>query len=166
METNSDMWAILAAVGSFVAAVAAVAAAIFSFWLHSFERRRRRFDILEQSFDVLQRVNEKALESDDNLCAAILSGNPGDKTSVEEARIVYFHYMRINRMFRAYEYMKGGYLSEADADRIIKPHLGTLKPVMPKLRAILARGYPPDFIEYLLGRVSSAALLPVITGPG
>lgn len=130
-----------------------------------YERRRRRFEILEQSFDVLQRLNEKALETDSNLRAAILSGHPEDQTPIDEARIIYFHYMRINRMFRAYEYLRGGYITRFEADRIMAPHLGTLKPIAQKLPAILARGYPEDFAKYLIKRVEEAKNLPVITGP-
>lgn len=137
-------------------------AALFGVGIFFYSRRQRQFDILEQSFDVLQRLNEKALERDELTEAAILSGNPDDKTSREEARIIYFHYMRINRMFRAYEYYRGWFITKNQRDRIIAPHLGTLVPILPKLPAILERGYPEDFREFLVRKVESASVPSVI----
>jgi hypothetical protein len=140
---------------SIAAAVFSIGSAIFIFF---HQRRERRFDFLEQSFDALQRINEKALESDENVLAAIRSANPADETSAEEGRHIYFHYMRINRIFRAYEFMRGGFLGPSDAERIIGPQLGTLVSIVPQLPPILERGYPADFRDYLLQRVSAAEM--------
>lgn len=144
---------------SIVSAILSVGSALYIFL---YQRRQNSFNILEQSFDVLQRINEKALESSENSLAAVRSCNPDDKTTAEQARIIYFHYMRINRIFRAYEYVRGGYLSQELGDRIIEPHLGTLVSVLPILPSIMERGYPPDFREYLIGRVKQTRISSLI----
>jgi len=146
----------------YITAISTFSTALLLFGVFFWGLRQRQFDFLEQSFDLLQRINEKALENDKNAIAAIKSGNPNDNTKAEEARIIYFHYMRINRMFRAYEYRRGWFITTKQRDRIINPHLGTLKPVLEKLPAILDRGYPPDFRDFLIKRVSNASLLKVI----
>lgn len=127
-----------------------------SVWGYFYHHKRARFDIMEQSFDALQRINEKALDSDLNLLAAIQSGNPLDRTGEDEARLIYFYYMRINRVFRAYEYRRGKFINQRQADRIMQPAIGTLKGALPKIDAILSRGYPEDFIVWLKKRIENA----------
>ena len=113
---------------------------------------------MEQSFDVLQRINEKALENDQNVLAAVLSANPGDKMTADEARIIYFHYMRINRIFRAYEYHLGGFISSRQRDRIARPQIRTLVSVKDQLPEIIQRGYPEDYLEYLMTELGTVKL--------
>lgn len=139
----------------FPAVISFIALAI-SIWGYFHHHKRARFNIMEQSFDALQRINEKALESDLNLLAAIQSANPMDKTPVDEARIIYFHYMRINRIFKAYEYRRGRFISQRQANRIMQPHFGALKGAMPKFDAIMARGYPEDFTVWLKKKIEKS----------
>ncbi len=139
-----------------VTSVSTAVTAFFVIGIFFYNRRQQQFDILEQSFDVLQRVNEKALESRSNVLAAIRSANPDDKTDADEAMFVYFHYMRINRVFRAYEYCRGGFITEEQRDRISEPQIRTLVSVVDKLPAILERGYPDDFHDFLIPRVRAA----------
>lgn len=140
-----------------ITSISTAVAAFFVIGIFFYSRRQQQFDILEQSFDVLQRLNEKALESPENVLAAIQSANPDDKTGVKEGKRIYFHYMRVNRVFRAYEYCRGKYITEEQRDRIANPQIRTLVSVADKLPAILERGYPNDFIhDYLLPRVRSA----------
>ncbi|MEL7026005.1 MAG: hypothetical protein AAGO57_02080 [Pseudomonadota bacterium] len=139
-----------------ITSVASAVTAFFVIGIFFYNRRQQQFDILEQSFDVLQRVNEKALESSDNVLAAVRSANPDDTTGEEEARIIYFHYMRINRIFRAYEYCSGGFITEEQRDRISEPQIRTLVSVVDKLPAILERGYPDDFHDFLIPLVRAA----------
>lgn len=109
---------------------------------------------MEQNFDVLQKINETALSSKENLEAAIRSVNPNDEIDEKEARKIFFHFMRINRLMRMYEYSKVGFISQGEADRIVDAHIGTLKEAMPMLNKFNQRGYPPDFIEYLNAKIS------------
>ena len=139
-----------------ITSVSTAVTAFFVIGIFFYSRRQQQFDILEQSFDVLQRVNEKALESPENIMAAILSANPSEETTEEEARVIYFHYMRINRVFRAYEYWRGGFITEEQRDRISEPQIRTLVSAVEKLPAILERGYPDDFHDFLIPRVRNA----------
>lgn len=146
----------LSIVFSAIAAISTSITTLVAIWIFFYSRKQMQFDILEQSFDVLQRINEKALESNSNVIAAMKSGNPEESTDAADALIVYFHYMRINRMFRAYEYWKGNFITTEQRDRIIVPHLGTLKPILEQLPIIMQRGYPKDFIEFLVTEVKKA----------
>ena len=139
-----------------VTSVSTAVTAFFVVGIFFYNRRQQQFDILEQSFDILQRVNEKALESPENVLAAIRSASPNDKTEVEEAMRIYFHYMRINRVFRAYEYCRGGFITEEQRNRISEPQIRTLISVADKLPAMLERGYPDDFHDFLIPRVRNA----------
>lgn len=142
---------------SALSAVSAAAAAGVAIWVVVYGGKQRRFQILEDSFDVLQRINEAALASEANALAAIRSANPADQATPEEARIIYFHYMRINRIFRAYEYWRGGFLSEKERERVIAPQLRTLVSIQESLPAIVERGYPDDFLDFLIPAVRSAS---------
>ncbi len=152
-----------------VSALATVVAAGFVIGIFLYNKKQQQFDFLEQSFDVLQRINEKALESPEHSLAAVLSGNPNDKTTKEDAFIVYFHYMRINRIFRAFEYCNGGFITKEQRDRICSPAIPTLVPILDKLPAILERGYPAgdstnSFAEFLIPLVREANVPRRITG--
>jgi len=59
-------------------------------------RLKDRISALEQNFDVLQRLNEIALQSDDNVIAAVKSVCPDDNINIQEARVIFFQYLRIN----------------------------------------------------------------------
>lgn len=121
------------------------------------DKKNREIELLsvmEQNFNVLQRINETALSSKENLEAAIRSVNPNDEIEEKEARKIFFHFMRINRLMRVYEYTKVGFISKGESDRIVDAHIGTLKEAMPMLDKLNQRGYPSDFIEYLNMKVS------------
>lgn len=145
-----------------ITTVATTATALFAFGIFFYNRRQRQFEILEQSFDLMQRINETALSSDENLIAAVRSGNLADETDIEAARHAYFQYMRINRILRAYEYNRGGFLSDEQRDRIIDSHIATLKPAEKNLRSMLERGYPEDFKDFIVTKVAKARPIPAI----
>ena len=145
-----------------VTTISTTATALFAFGIFFYNRRQRQFEILEQSFDLMQRINETALSSDENLIAAVRSGNLSDETDIEAARHAYFQYMRINRILRAYEYNRGGFLSDEQRDRIIDSHIATLKPAEKNLRSMLEQGYPDDFKDFLVQKVSKAPSIPSI----
>ena len=145
-----------------LANLASLVTAAVAFYIFLYSKKQQRFLILEQSFDVLQRINEKALESDLNACAAVQSANPQDKMSAPDARILYFHYMRINRIFRVFEYYQGGFILWPEAERIITPQVKTLVSVKNKLPFILERGYPPEFATFLMQRVELSSLPSII----
>ena len=132
-----------------ITTIASVITAAVAIWIYLYGRHQKRFEIMEQSFDVLQRLNEKALESDENVLAAIRSAQPGDKIGADEARIIYFHYMRINRVYRAYEYHLGGFITKKQRDRIALPQIRTFVSIAEKIPAMIQRGYPSDFLDYL-----------------
>ncbi|MBL4784616.1 MAG: hypothetical protein JKY49_04225 [Cohaesibacteraceae bacterium] len=154
-----------------ITTIASVVTASMVVWIFYRSRRQHQFDFLEKSFDVLQRLNEKALSSSANLEAVVKSGNITDKTKAGEARILYFHYMRINRTYRAYEYWRGGYISKEVRDRISDPYWGSYRYLLEKplgksdkskLERMLERGYPKDFAEWFIPHVESSKELPVI----
>lgn len=146
-----------------ITSISTAAAAFFIIGIFLYNRKQRQFEILEQSFDVMQRINEVALSSKENLNAAIKSGNPLDKTDEKAARELYFHYMRINRLVRAYEYHQGGFLSVEHRDLIVKNHISALLPIRENLDTILARGYSDGFKEFLRDELKTAKPLPVVT---
>ena len=146
-----------------ITAVSTTVAAVFVVGVFFYNRRQHRFDFIERSFDVLQRVNEKALESPENALAAIRSATPNDETDEDEAMLIYFHYMRINRIFRAYEYWNGGFITEEQRDRISSSQIKMLVPIKDKLERMLERGYPPDFHEWLLPLVKKETEVSYIT---
>lgn len=124
--------------------------AILSFIPFLWTRYQYRAALLEQSFNALQRINEAALRSDENVLAALRSVRASDETSADQGRIFYFNYMRINRMFRAYEYRRYWLISRRMRDRIIKSHLSSVLEAKTYLPELLERGYPKDFVIYLL----------------
>lgn len=120
-----------------------------------YQHRQKRFEILEQSFDVMQRVNELVVSSDENVVAGLPSIQ-GDEIDKFAARRMYFTYMRINRIFRAYEYRRGFFLSRKERDRIVDSYIGSLAGNPLLNEEFLERGYPPDFRKFLLKRLETA----------
>ena len=109
---------------------------------------------MEEMGDSLQRINEKALESKANLFAAIKSDNTKLPTTKEEdARILYFHYMRLNRIFRAYEYKRGKFITNNQLNKIIQPHRAILSDALKSLGPIAYRKYDKKFIKFLLAEI-------------
>jgi len=54
-----------------------------------YQYRQKKFEILEQSFDVMQRVNELVVSSDENVRAGLPVVN-GDEIDILSARRMYF----------------------------------------------------------------------------
>lgn len=71
--------------------------------------------------------------------------------------------MRINRIFRAYEYWKGGFITETQRDRISKSQIKMLIPIKDKLPRVLERGYPEDFHQWLLPLVEDETEVSLIS---
>lgn len=117
-----------------------------------YQFRQKKFEILEQSFDVMQRVNELVVSSDENVRAGLPVVN-GDEIDQLSARRMYFTYMRINRIFRAYEYSRGFFLTRRERDRIVDSYIGSLVDNPMITEEFLERGYPRDFREFLLERI-------------
>lgn len=115
-----------------------------------------RIAAMEQNFDVLQRLNETALQNDKNLMSAIRSATPDDEVKPEEARRIFFHYLRINRLMRAYEYGRIGVLKQEDVDRIFQSYAATLCTALPLLDGLAERRYPSDFIDDLRKEIALA----------
>ena len=122
-------------------------------------KKRDKTQAIEASFDYLQRINEKALENDENLIAAFHSVLPGDKITLDEARVLYFHWMRLNRICRVYEYMRQGLISKKEALRVIDRYLPLLKSAESQMEQMLRRGYPIDFAEFMLKRLKGISSL-------
>ena len=155
-----------------VAALMSVISAMIVLVIYFRSKRQFRVEFLENSFDLLLRLNEKALESDKNLAAVLKSINRADETGIEEARILYFHYMRINRTYRAYEFNREKFISDGMRDRISAPYFGSYKYLLDtkdgdeknsKLSRILALGYPSDFREWFITEVKNSEELPLIS---
>ena len=131
----------------------ALATIVIATLVFLYTRRKDKISILESSFEYLQRINEKALESDANLIAAFKTVSSKEEISVDNARLVYFHFMRINRIFRVYEYMRKGFLGRKEALRVIDSYLPLIKEAEPLLPQLTKRGYPPDFEDFVIDRV-------------
>ena len=145
-----------------ISTLSAVVTALVAIWIFYYSKKQRQYEFLQQSIDVLQRINEKALESDENVLAAIKSANPEDCTSIDEARRIYFHYMRINRIYRTYEFLQAGYITKKLAEKVFQPYIPTLKSIEDKLPNIMHRGYPHDFKDWLVKKVKESNISPPI----
>ena len=119
-------------------------------------KRKDQITALERNFDVLQRLNETALESKQNLEAAVKSVHADDTVEAPQARIIFFHYLRINRLHRAWEYQQIGVLKKSDMDRIFENYAGTLKSAQFVIGELCERGYPKDFVRDLKDAVEKA----------
>ena len=125
-------------------------------------RRKDTFVFLEQSFTDLQSINEKILESSENLKATIKATHPDDTISEDDARQIYINYMRINRIFRAWFYHDRKFIKRKDAMYIIDSHIGVLKNFHEnhehRLREMLSRSYPDDFSAFLMRHLKDAEM--------
>jgi len=119
-----------------------------------------RINVLEQNYDVLQRLNEAALLNDENLRAAVLSVRPDDRINLDDARIIFFQYLRINRLYRAYEFFRLKVIDDDELDRIWDSYVSTLVNSEAVIQGLSARGYPKDFVAELLKRVRAAQAPP------
>ena len=135
----------------FLAIIATAATAGVAFWAW----RKDTFTFLDQSFQDLQSINEKILESSENIDAAISSVCPEDKITTEESREIYIQYMRINRLFRAWQYEDRRFISKRESMMIIGNHARVLKKHEGILEKMLIRGgYPPRFRTFLIDIVA------------
>lgn len=157
-----------------VGAVIGAFAAIFFGWIAI---RQQRMQVIEGNIDVLQRLNETALSNSQNLEAAFTSVishedaarkeglYQGETTfekeiiwDEEEAREIFFHFLRINRMYRAWLYHDGGIMSSIQYLQIVGNYAGTLKRAAKEyhLDRLAERGYDPRFITELERRIREA----------
>jgi len=140
----------------FLAFIATAATVGVAFWAW----RKDTFTFLDQSFQDLQSINEKILESAENVDAAIYSVCPEDKIKTEDARQIYIQYMRINRLFRAWQYAQRKFISKRESMLIIANHARVLKKHEKILDNMLVRGgYPPKFRKFLKDVVARATPL-------
>lgn len=124
------------------------------------EARQHQYDllgILEQNFDVLQRLNELALHSNENLVAAAKSVNFNDNTNPDDLRIIFFSYLRINRMFRLYEYNRLKFLDNYEFHRVFDAYIPAISQIVPMIDDLKLRGYPDDFADFLNERVKNGS---------
>lgn len=140
--------------------------AVLSAYAVYWTKRKDTFSFLEQSFDDLQRMNEKFLENPQNLWAAVVSARPDDDVSEDEARMMYIQYMRINRIFRTWSYGKRNFISKKTAVSIIHDHIGVLKNIEDRLPAMLERGYPDEFRGFLIDELKTARPVAKLGGLG
>lgn len=132
-----------------IAVSAVTVTAIVALFVLYFTIVAKRADFIEQSFDVLQRVNEKALSSDENLMAAVRSLAPDDALAIDKAREIYFHFMRLNRVYRVWEYRRRRLIRKSEAQAFYAATLPTLYHAQFLLDRICERGYPTDFQKFL-----------------
>ena len=78
--------------------------------------------------------------------------------------IVFFHYLRLNRMFRLYEYERLNFINEDEFRRIFDSYKGTLIDALPLLDKLAQRGYPKDFVVFLRENVNEEDRAPKLGG--
>lgn len=140
----------------FLAIIVAVATVGVAFWAW----RKDTFTFLDQSFKDLQSINEKILESSENIDAAIYSICPEDKITTDEARQIYIQYLRINRLFRAWQYQQRKFITKRESMVIIDNHASVLKKHEDILEKMMVRGgYPPKFRKFLIKVVDRSEAL-------
>lgn len=135
---------------------------VISIIIYFFQRRRRQIEILEKNFEYLQRINEMALSGSDNVVAAMRSIRRDEVFTIEEAKIYYFNYMRLNRLFRMWIYMQKRIVSKKDALELIRAGLPSVKEAEGDLHNLLIRAYPIEFIEFLNDELSHITAPPPI----
>lgn len=146
-----------------IVATIAMLSAIFFACLQLYQQR---IFALERNIDILQRLNETALSSPENLKAAFTSVRDDGQYRPEEAREVYFHFLRLNRLYRAWLLRKAWALRRRDYDLVMDNYAGMLKKAEPMLGELRHRGYPEAFIADLKTAVANASLPPLIVlGP-
>lgn len=149
---------------TYIAIVETVIAAILlviTIQVYRFNRKNQRLSAFEQNFDVLQRLNQLALSSEKNVIAAVKSVRTEDDIGADEARIVFFHFLRINRMLRAWKYRNEGVISNIEYQEIIENYAGTLKEAKEEqsgklIDALKQRGYPRQFMIDLSQAIDSS----------
>lgn len=123
---------------------------------------RQRILALEHNLDIQQRLNELALANDKNLKAAFCSVRDDGEYDEDGAREVFFHYLRLNRIYRAWVLWQNWVLRSEDFLQIIDSYAGTLKKAAPMFDSLRHRGYPPAFIAELTRAVDKAEAPPLI----
>ena len=122
--------------------------------------KQQRLSMIENNLDVLQRLNEVALSSPENLEAAFTSVNRTDEKSGQynekAARKVFFHYLRINRMYRAWLLKKNGLMEDDEYNLIVDNYAGTLKRAQTQMKLLSKRGYDDSFIEEITELIKAA----------
>lgn len=150
-----DIWlTLVSVVPSVIIATVAVTVFFYNRKKDAQQKRLQLFQIIEQNFDVLQRLNEAALKSGQHARAAMQSVNRDENPPEQDAMIVFFHYLRLNRMFRLYEYRRHKFIDEFEFRRVFDSYKGTLLDAVPLLDELAPRGYPSDFIEFLKQNVA------------
>ncbi len=128
--------------------------------------KQQRISMIENNLDVLQRLNETALSSEENLEAAFTSVNKSDEATgaynARAARQVFFHYLRINRMYRAWLLKKNDLMTIEEYNLIVKNYAGTLKRALPQMTLLSKRGYDNEFIEEIIKIVDESEVAPQI----
>lgn len=147
--------------------IGAIFTIVIAYLVYRHTKKMDSISFYEQSFDALQEINAVALSSEENLRAAIASVGGGEEYYDDsKARIFYFHYMRINRLYRAYEYRKAhkwNFFARRSADRIISSHITSIKRAEPFLTTLMERGYPEDFRVFLKERLAKSNLASFIS---
>ena len=124
--------------------------------------RQQRILALEGNLAVQQHLNELALASSENLKAAFMSVRDDGEYDEEGAREVFFHYLRLNRIYRAWILWQNWVLRREDYHQIVECYAGTLKKAAPLFDHLRHRGYPPKFIAELKRIVDRAETPPLI----
>lgn len=128
--------------------VTLLAAGITAFFAWQRHRQERIF-ALERNLDIQQRLNEIALSSEENLKAAFTSVRDDGVYDQEKAREVFFHFMRLNRMYRAWVLWKNRVLKKEDYELIVGNYARTLVKAEPLLNDLRYRGYDENFVRDL-----------------
>lgn len=122
--------------------------------------KQQRILMIENNLDVLQRLNEIALSSPENLEAAFTSVNRTNDSTVKynekAARKVFFHYLRINRMYRAWLLKDNELMKQEEYDLIVNNYAGTLKRAQTQMKLLSKRGYDDRFIEEIDALITDA----------
>lgn len=139
-----------------------VVALVYAKLAYDWTKRKDRLVFFESSFVDLQNINEYALKSDENLLATVQSIWPEIDPDPKKVREVYVNFIRINRLFRAWNYWKQGVLTKQEAFEIIDSHAGVLKASKTQLNSMLSMGYPENFKSDLLIRIDEAKDIPCI----
>ena len=133
---------------------------VIAFLAFRWNRRKDRLAFIEQSFNDLQAINQLVLEDKENLLAALDSIWPEEQIDDFEARKIYLHYVRINRLYRTWNYAQQGVISKKQAQIIVQSYASVLKHHEKYLDVMLILGYPEGFKKFLINIVSSAKPMP------
>lgn len=147
----------------FIEAIVTFFGILLSWIIFYFQRRQSEIQLIERSFDSLQRINEKALESSENVVAAMKSIRADEEFTVDEARIYYFNYMRLNRLYRMWIYMEKGIVSKGEAMDVIRSGLPSVKESEKYLENLLIRAYSPTFTTFVKEQLKDIGVPPRIS---